>query len=116
VRGKSRYRPNRYRAEKMRDLQLTVDVLKAEQDRLYILLADALVFACGEQFEPTGLLKVLAAGRGFNLARPHYFERREREAAARRRSEANAYWTVPRLLTLLRDTDPDRILGRRAAA
>jgi hypothetical protein len=51
------------------------DVLQAEIQRLYILLADtARCAATGQPFSPTDLLAAIAARRGFNLARGHYYD------------------------------------------
>jgi hypothetical protein len=57
------------------NLRHETDVLRAEIDRLYILLADALKCAAdGQPFTPTDLLAAIAARRGMNLARGHYYD------------------------------------------
>lgn len=87
----------------MTSLRLSVDVLKGEESRLYTLLADALRLACdGQSFGPEHLLEALAARRGFNLARSHYHQKRERSRE------------IAQLVRVLRDTDPDRLREKRA--
>lgn len=81
-----RSRPRaRYRAEKMRALTKRVEVLEAEERRLYILLGEAVTYGAhhsGVSFQ--SLLEVLAETHRINLARPAWVEERNREGDARR--------------------------------
>jgi hypothetical protein len=78
VRGRSRYRPNRYRAEKMRTLERRVEFLEAEQRRSLALLGLALKAATADKpCGPFDLLDVLAADvLGTNLGRSARLEER----------------------------------------
>ena len=80
MRGRSRFKRHRYRADKMRALTRRVEFLEAERRRAETLLADALRVAAGRDVDPCALLEVLASMRGFDLARGAIFD--EREAAA----------------------------------
>lgn len=78
----------------MTSLRLSVDVLKGEESRLYVLLSDALRCATADQtFGPGELLEALAARRGFNLARSHYHEQRDKKRE------------IAELVRVLRDTN-----------
>jgi hypothetical protein len=84
VRGRSRFKPNRYQAEKTRALARRAEHQDHELARHRLLLADALQLAvAGTTVDRWALLDVIAATRGINLARPAWVEERDRERRER---------------------------------
>jgi hypothetical protein len=105
VRGRSRFKPNRYRAERMRALTRRVDFLEAELRRVYELLGLTLRVAAGQDHDPLVLFAVIADAYGFDLARSALAVEQERERRARGIEETAA---------LIHETS--RVLARRCAA
>jgi hypothetical protein len=84
MRGRSRFKPNRYRAEKTRALERRAEHLDAELRRHRLLLGDALEIAVAHtSVDRWALLDVIADSRGMNLAKPAWVEARERERRER---------------------------------
>lgn len=81
MRGRSRFRPNRYRSERMRSLTLEVERLQAERRRLEALLGCALRLAVGNpelheaDLDEMGLLRTLNDVLGSNPARGAHMEK-----------------------------------------
>jgi hypothetical protein len=83
VRGRSRYKRHRYRAEKMRALTRHVDFLEAERRRLEVLLGEAYRYGAHHSGVSSGsLLGVLAETRRINLARPAWIEEGDKQKLA----------------------------------
>jgi hypothetical protein len=91
--------PEGYRAERLRRLERENEYVRAERDRLLVLLADALRIAvAGTPVGELVLLDVLAALRGTNLGRGAFIEVREGVQVEARHA---------RLLAVLRETAPE---------
>lgn len=71
-----------YRAERSRELAHENEFLRAENNRLYTLMADALrVAVAGTGVTPTALLSVIGDLNDTNLGIAAFIEEREREEA-----------------------------------
>jgi hypothetical protein len=71
-----------HRARRVRELSREVEHLRAERDRLLVLLGDALAVAVGDTgVDPLTLLDVLGELRGTDLGRAACVESRERRLA-----------------------------------
>jgi hypothetical protein len=87
-----------YRAKRNRKLEREVDVLRAERDRLVLLLGWALkVAAGGTEVEPTTLLDILCVFLGTDPAKLALDERNDRRERERK---------MDRLVEVLRETAP----------
>lgn len=98
-----------HQRERIRGVETSVTALRAEERRLYRLLGLSLQVATkdGQECKPAVLLELLCALDGSDPARPAWVEEAERATSD---EETN------RLVQLLRETDPDLIMGRRNAA
>jgi hypothetical protein len=80
MRGRSRFKPHRYRTEKTRALTRRVDVLEAERRRLEVLLGEACRYGAHHTgCSPRSLLEVFAETQRINLDRPAWVEDRDRK-------------------------------------
>ena len=83
MRGRSRFRRHRYRADRMRAFTRRVEFLEGERARLEALLAEALRYGAHHTgCSALTLLVALAETRRINLARPAWIEERDGEKLA----------------------------------